>query len=158
MDEDVDLLASCVTPLLAGVRTPNRAAQQTVIQALNADQGALFILWVLYTHARHGLSGFCREMPHRLASPGFWTLLTAGLKHIAADDLLAVVSRWQAVVEPALAVAGFDLRTSAFEPRLDQDAVVRVRQAIDLVDANAMAGLDEDYHRLVPGALHCMAD
>jgi hypothetical protein len=157
-ETDEQLVASYASPILTYVHTPGRKQQLAAIRSLNAEQGAVFILWFLYIHARNGLSGFCQEKPHHIASPGFWTFLRIGLRHIHDSDFLQLVDRWRTALEPTLTAAGFDPEPSSAEPQTDLATLSRIQQATAELDANTLAVLDADYLRLIPTMLHRLAE
>ncbi len=94
-----------MAPISARLHAVGLGEQSVTIRDLTVGQQALFAFWMLYVHAEKGLSSCGREIPHRVASPGFWMLLQGGLQRMGDTELLDLVVRWKTLVDRTIAGA-----------------------------------------------------
>ena len=114
---DAEVVQRAASAITATLRALEPDAQADAIRALGRDQSALFGFWVLYAHSAHGLSGFCREMPHRADDPNFWRLVEGALSHLGDHDLLALVRRLPAAMPDPKAMLSLDAEYGELAPR-----------------------------------------
>jgi hypothetical protein len=151
MQDSVEFVTRSVAPLTQRIRALTPEEIPAAFRAFSEDQQTLFMFCVLHTHAGDGLRGFGRELPHRLASPGFRQALLECFQRIGDIEMRALMERWFALVGPALPLSG------TTDISMDVDAMDQVRTRLDQLDPEAMAALDAEYRRLLPDAFERMA-
>jgi hypothetical protein len=151
MQDSVEFVNRSVAPLTQRIRRLTPEEIPAAFGAFSEDQQTLFMFCVLHSHAHDGLSGFGRELPHRLASSGFRQALLECFRRIGDLEMRALMERWFATVGPALPPSGAD------DISMDVDAMHQVRTRLEAIDPEAMAALDAEYHRLLPGTFDWMA-
>lgn len=155
VQDDLDLVARSAAPMLDLWRSVTPSEQPATFRKLDEDQQALFCFWALFGHLRGGLSGCAQVLPHRIASPGFWLAVEGALRRIGDGEMLSLIERWRALLEPALAAAG---AWAPNEQEIDMDFIERATTALGTIDPQAMSPLEAECARLLPGALHRMAE
>jgi hypothetical protein len=149
---DADLVARCAAAVQRRMRAGDPAPPAQALQRLTRGEQVLWAFWVLHAHTGAGLSGLCRELPHRAVHDDYWTLVEAGLRQLGAADLLALVGRLRAEVARALAASGWPEGLGA-DGELDGEGLDRLLAALGALDPGVMAELDAEYRRLEPDSL-----
>lgn len=130
-----------------------RAGARDVIGGLDTVRVSIFGYWVLHTHGRHALTGFCAELPHRTVDPDFWRLLEKSLVEIGDDAMLGVVRDFHAEISRARdALVASD--PGRPEHGWDWQRTAAMHQ---LLDSSVMQRLDDDYRRADPASLDAVA-
>lgn len=152
-----DLLAFATAPTVRKMAL-GLEERKEVVRRLDAVRGSLFGYWILHTHSRRALTGFCAELPHRTVDPDFWTLTDKSLTELGDQEMLAITRRFRAEIERAQAAfaagepggAGPDGAAREWDP--DRTAAM-----LRLLDEQTMRQLDEDHRRADPGSLDLVA-
>jgi len=150
MQDNASFVMQSAAPLMTRLRGLTPEQVPGAIGRFSDDEQMLFLFAVLVGHGQDGLSGCSLEIPHRLASPGFWEALRGAFQRLGDEDMLDLVDRWHVAVQPALPADGSDAST-------DAEALFRVRDRLTRLDPATMAVLDADFRLLLPAALERMA-
>jgi hypothetical protein len=151
MQDHVDFVTRSAAPLTQLLRGLTPEEIPAAFRGFTEDQQDLFIFCVLHGHSHHGLRGFGRELPHRLASSGFRQALLDCFQRIGDIEMRALIERWFALVRPALPPSGAD------DISMDVDAMDQVRTLLGQIDPEVMDALDAEYRCLLPDAFERMA-
>lgn len=137
---DAELVALYAVPIVRRLYSTDPAAANFHVSNLNRQQGALLAFWIVFSHAKDGLTGLCRAHSHRLRDADFWTLLEIGLREHA--ELAAVIARLLAEVRRAVVASG------------EHDDF----GWLEHLDAEGMRELEAEFEAVTPVALHRIAN
>jgi len=151
MQDNASFVMQSAAPLMTRLRGLTPEQVPDAFRRFSDDEQMLFIFAVLVGHGHDGISGCGQEIPHRLASPGFWEALRGAFRRLGDEDMLDLVDRWHVAVQPAMPADGSD-------PSRDAEAMFRVRDRLARLDPATMAVLDADFRLLLPAALERMAN
>lgn len=151
MQDNATFVMQSAAPLMSRLRGLTPEQVPDAFRTFSEDEQLLFLFAVLAGHGHAGLSGCGQEIPHRLASHGFWEALRGAFRRLGDEDMLDLVDRWRVAVQPALPADGSDVSN-------DAEAMFRVRDRLARLDPATMAVLDADFRLLLPAALERMAN
>jgi len=149
MQDHASFVMQSAAPLMTRLRGLTPEQVPAAFQGFSEDEQLVFLFAVLVGHGHDGLSGFGQELPYRLASPGFWEALRGAFQRLEDEDMLDLVDRWHAAVQPALPADGSDASR-------DAEAMFRARDRLARLDPATMAVIDADFRLLLPAAMERM--
>jgi hypothetical protein len=132
--------------------------RKEVVRLLGGVRGSLFGYWILHTHSRRALTGFCAELPHRTVDPDFWTLLDKSLVELGDEEMLTIIRRFRAEIAGAQAALVAEEAAETGPGAADREwDPQRTGAMLRLLDETTMSRLDEDHRRADPGSLDLVA-